>query len=632
MEPSPLTQDSRPDIFQPKIIHLYETLFTEDDEYADADTELSDGFWQEFFLHRPDAAGLKRILDSVPPDEMLHRQMHSQQLLRRAVQGIKQASPPVDEIALETLTVFLDATLAKKYTNPSSDVISVLAGLHNADVVMTDFIATLDTIIRNGRSMPLRLKAVRATLSITAAGFHTALPSYFTHRDLFPSLMKYVQDCENSTHIIPAFYLLGLLTNYNKFEFQNPYRLRLDDFVNDGIIQKMITSFGNTCLKLRDAYIAIQDDLPEGWTLGSTLTYIGLGALAPGSRPSTPTPAADETKSLFAALPGPEIGILVLTYEFANANKVFCFNLVTIQPENKLDPSPLAAYLSLTSYLFQHAHRSTRAALYSHLSLFILHILVEDQPLIKRLCSEESKLSVRLCRQRQPYLPIVKGDRVPVTVILDVMIDGINHNLRRRLDVDFYILCLGVVLRILSFLSRAKVRLTYHWSEVWRTLLSFVRFLTTYESDIKSNYRSSEMINTLVSLLAFALSSGENFLPDSTAYDDLFYKLTESGDVLVKFRDAFGLSSKIGPMQTLINVSSHYHSLLEGSENGKARSKNLSPREVSDVIKQGYETLSIDTSEGLDRWERFREADFKSMLKRIARAAVEDAKPLKEDI
>jgi hypothetical protein len=156
--------------------------------------------------------------------------------------------------------------------------------------------------------------------------------------------------------------------------------------------------------------------------------------------------------------------------------------------------------------------------------------------------------------------------------------------------------------------------------------------LTTYESDVKSNYRSSEMVNVLVSLLAFALSSGENFLPDPASYDDLFYKLTESGDVLVKFRDAFSLSSKTGPMQTLINVSSHYHSLLEGSESGKTRSKNLSPREVSNVIKQGYETLSIDTSEGLDRWEKFREADFKSVLKRIARAAVDDAKALNEDV
>lgn len=148
----------------------------------------------------------------------------------------------------------------------------------------------------------VRLKAVRAALSMTAAGFQTALPSYFTHRDLFPSLMKYVQDCDDSTQLLPCVYLLGVLTNYNKFELQNPYRLRLDDFVNDSIIQKIVTGFGDNCAQLRDAYVAVQDDMPEGWTFGSTLNYIGLGALAPNSRPTTPTPAPEEAKSLFNAL------------------------------------------------------------------------------------------------------------------------------------------------------------------------------------------------------------------------------------------------------------------------------------------------------------------------------------------
>ncbi|CAN9366457.1 unnamed protein product [Alternaria alternata] len=554
MEPSPLTQDSRPEIFQPKIISLYETLFKEDDE----DVELSEGFWQEFFLHRPDTAGLKRTLASIAPDEMLHQQARSQQLFRHALLRVKQAKAPADEIALETLTVFLDAALTKKYTNPSSDIISVLTGLNDADTVMTDFVATLDTAIRGGRDVPLRLRAVRATLSITAAGFQTALPSYFTHRDLFPSLMKYISDCPSTPQVVPALYLLGLLTNYNKFEFQNPYRLRLDDFVNDAIIQDMVSCFGDMCRKLRDSYVAVQDDMPEGWSLGSTLSYIGLGALAgSGSRPTTPTPAApEEAKSLFAALPGPEIGILLSVYDFANANKVFCFNLVKSTPNASSDaaaasPSPLSAYLSLTSYMFQHAHRSARAALYTYLSLFVLQILVEDQTLAKRLCSEE---------------------------------------------------------------------------KLWRTLLSFVRFLTTYESDIKSNYKSNKMIDLLVNLLAFALSSGENFLPDPAAYDDLFYKLVESGDTLVKFRDAFGLTSgKQGSMQTLINVSNHYQALL--NDKGKAR-KHLSPQEVHAVIKQGYETLSIDASEGLDRWDKFREADHKSTLKKIARVVVEDARGL----
>ena len=187
-------------------------------------------------------------------------------------------------------------------------------------------------------------------------------------------------------------------------------------------------------------------------------------------------------------------------------------------------------------------------------------------------------------------------------------------------------LSLDILLRLLSYLSRTKTRITYHWSELWRTLLSFLRFLTQYESDIKSNYKSSKMIGVLVNVLAFAVSSGENFLPDPAAYDDLFYKLVETGDILTKFRDTFGLGSS-GAMQILVNVSSHYHSLLADGKKGK----HFSPEEVSVVIKQGYETLSIDSSEGLDAWDKFREADFKSLLKKIARAAVEDAKVLNEE-
>ena len=46
------------------------------------------------------------------------------------------------------------------------------------------------------------------------------------------------------------------------------------------------------------------------------------------------------------------------------------------------------------------------------------------------------------------------------------------------------------------------------------------------------------------------------------------------------------------------------------------------------MIKQGYETLSIQAKEGLDHWDKFREADHKMILKKIARVAVEDAKSL----
>ena len=79
--------------------------------------------------------------------------------------------------------------------------------------------------------------------------------------------------------------------------------------------------------------------------------------------------------------------------------------------------------------------------------------------------------------------------------------------------------------------------IAYHWSELWRSLLSFVRFLTSYVSSLKSLSGMDSLLDTVVNIVALALSSGDAFLPGAADYDDLFYKIIETGDVLVKFRD-----------------------------------------------------------------------------------------------
>lgn len=71
MEPSPLTQQSRPETFTPKIVQLYEILFTEQDD----DPDFSEGFWQEFFLLKPDPPRLRRVLSDLSADAMLHFQV-----------------------------------------------------------------------------------------------------------------------------------------------------------------------------------------------------------------------------------------------------------------------------------------------------------------------------------------------------------------------------------------------------------------------------------------------------------------------------------------------------------------------------------------------------------------------------
>jgi hypothetical protein len=102
--------------------------------------------------------------------------------------------------------------------------------------------------------------------------------------------------------VLEPFLLLGLLANYNKFEFQNPYQQRLDDFVNEATIQKIVKGTGLACAGLRNGYVAIQNDLPEGWTLSNTLIFFGLRALAPGAKDKSAASTAEEAKEVFAVL------------------------------------------------------------------------------------------------------------------------------------------------------------------------------------------------------------------------------------------------------------------------------------------------------------------------------------------
>ena len=48
--------------------------------------------------------------------------------------------------------MFFAIVLGKKFTNPSSDIIEVLAGLDNVDAVFTELVTTLDQAIKEGRT------------------------------------------------------------------------------------------------------------------------------------------------------------------------------------------------------------------------------------------------------------------------------------------------------------------------------------------------------------------------------------------------------------------------------------------------------------------------------------------------
>lgn len=293
-------------------------------------------------------------------------------------------------------------------------------------------------------------------------------------------------------------------------------------------------------------------------------------------------------------------------------------------------------FLSLTSYLVQHGHRSTRAGLYAHLSLLIVRLILEDPTSSKTLCTTIPHSPIRLCRQRPPFLPVPNPNRPFAAYVLDIAIDCINHNLRTKLDVTLYTSSLALITRVLSTLSATRIRLSetqYAWAELWRSLLSLMRFCTSYAETLASLSGIHDLVVEVPRLLARCLSRGETFLAAAAGtdpaaqqangkqkapktkppsgcvdgLDDLCYKIAESGPHLDAFRDAwFGRrASGTGPSDAscitlLIGASAHFRDQVDSNSNsssggggGSGGAKQQSPDQVMAAIKSSYDTLSL---------------------------------------
>ena len=56
------------------------------------------------------------------------------------------------KLTYQTLVVFLNCVLAKRYTNASLDIITVLAGLDQVDSLFSEFANNIEIIVRTGRT------------------------------------------------------------------------------------------------------------------------------------------------------------------------------------------------------------------------------------------------------------------------------------------------------------------------------------------------------------------------------------------------------------------------------------------------------------------------------------------------
>ncbi|KAK9449276.1 uncharacterized protein V1518DRAFT_415561 [Limtongia smithiae] len=633
---SPLVRVDRGSL-QPKIVSLYHRLFRDG-----AKPPSSDGFWVEFFILRAHTSALCVILSSLSTEDMLHLQPVIQTVFSKAIFFLSDQSPETVANALDTLHILVREVLAKQMT--SSDVISLLVGLDKVDKEFQTFVLALESIMRHGETPELRISALRTTLSTVCSAYRTSLVNYFIHRDLFPVLVQLIDDPDTESGTFEAFVLLGLLSNYDRLAAYNPYQTRLADFADESIMQKVVLAIGRACNAATAEYVAIVDDSSDQFGIEK---LVALAGFAWKTKSLKQDPARDAKRSL-ASMPPHYTTILLATSNFVHANKYFARMLVQTKIIAQ-EESPFGSFISLTSYLLENQHRSERQAIYGRIALLVLRMLVEDPVTMQLMAGIECRTAMRICRQRQPVLVFVRGERFTVEGILDSLICAIDHNMKKALDVRMYALVIGIILRIMSQLKRTRVRLKYHWAELWRCLFAFTRFLASLSPEVRATLPGiSGLVDVTIRTLVVAFSSGEAFLHEPEDYDDLFYKLIASGDMFSKIAGAYDPASPgvasgsptppsivgaAAPIDTLISISEYYRNLISqrtGTSNNHSLAPigtiNMSAKDVAEVIKLGYDSLSINAQPGIDNWDRYRESDERVFLKKAGSVAVLDAR------
>jgi len=236
--------------------------------------------------------------------------------------------------------------------------------------------------------------------------------------------------------------------------------------------------------------------------------------------------------------------ILLPIFEFIRTNSTFCAVLLDSVSENpdgrdKLDRlSPLSFnILTLSSYLFAHASSSAssspRAIPYANLSMKILLAMVENSDILTVFC-QPSPHTIRLCRQRPPFLPMSPPLRPPVGALLDSCVLWLRHNLRKRLEVSSYITSLSIAYRVIWFVNKKRIRLEYDWTEFWRALIGLLNFLSNKLESLATTGGVERLAREAILVLDLAISRADTFLPTPQSIHEFIYELVRSSPVLKK--------------------------------------------------------------------------------------------------
>ncbi|OWR52908.1 hypothetical protein KGM_209184B, partial [Danaus plexippus plexippus] len=315
-------------------------------------------------------------------------------------------------------------------------------------------------------------------------------------------------------------------------------------------------------------------------------------------------------------------------------------NLAQIQALNNDQPTNLLVTFFQYCSIVMADTRTETSINKCSLCFITLTCIVEEQFANSIMHDQNLTFKVQLYRLPMRHRKIVPEEppsQPLASTLIDLLIEFIMCHLLKKFPGDLYSLCVGVLLRLLSYQKRCRVRLSRDWRPLWAALIALLKFLVTNESVLLRKHNIFIMAQQVVNIFNLFITFGDTFLPTPASYDQLYYELIRMYLVFDNlFFMALRYSTGDGEFKAealrlancLVNVRAIVQHFSPKIDAWLASQHLSTPTEdqILEVVRKNYDSLILKLQEGLEGYERYNEKTHKALLSKLVRVAASYAR------
>ncbi|CAG2166751.1 unnamed protein product [Oppiella nova] len=547
-----------------KVVQIYEALIEGKEPFSE-----NNNFWNEFFLLKANGNALELELKSITNIHTIKPIVNL--MVSESINAVKSDNNMRVANSLITLCSLFKVMSEKwRLSHPKFDLIDYTIARQDLELKTQAY----ENINKN----PL------IELLISDQLF-----------DAFIQMLNHHQQRHQSGY--QMILLLTILLNYRKYESANPYIMKLS-IVDDEI---QLNGYSRVISNELLEFDEINNESKSSGIFNTLTNMVGNMFIADDNGISKSNLKTNNS-------------VLLAFYEAVHLNRNFITLLTTSPPSNLL-----VAFLEFSSIVMLYT-KDEAILQTSRLCFIILTCITEDQCANAIMHDMNLPFTVQLHRMPMRHRKVCAQSKLsrPLSYsVMDLMVEFILTHTRKNLLLDLYLLCIGVIHRLLCYQKKCKIRVDYVWKDLWSALIVLMKFILTNETELLKRCNIFTLALNVVNIFNLFITFGDTFLPSPQSYDELYYEIIRMHSVFEQLysmtlryvsnekaehkESATKLSSSLVNIKAIIN---HFNAKIE-TYSSTHQIPSLTEEQVLEIVRNNYDTLTLKLQDNLDQFDRY---------------------------